>query len=418
MRDIFEEIFTSIRKNKLRTFLTGFSIAWGIFMLIVLLGAGNGLKNGMMENFNFMSRNSLTLYPGRTSMPHEGYQKGRRIKLKEDDGTFLQTNFPENVTDVSPLISTSQLLTYKQDYNNSQVQGVTPAYQSLRNIEMQAGRFINEMDQDLSRKVVVIHKKTSETLLRTSANPIGEYIRIGKIPFQVIGIYNDKGGSYNPEVLIPFATAGTIFSPDKTLRNLSVDLTGIHTQEESDEFVKKIRERLGNKHHFNSADTNAIWVWDRLKDFMQSQGIFNGISLFIWIIGIGTLIAGVVGVSNIMLITVKERTREFGIRKALGATPASILKLVLLESIFITALFGYIGMIFGVGLTELVNAGMGQMPQGGGDEQSPTIFLNPTVELSVVFMATAILIIAGLIAGYVPAKKAVSIKPIDALRGE
>ncbi|MEG2946690.1 MAG: FtsX-like permease family protein, partial [Bacteroidales bacterium] len=232
------------------------------------------------------------------------------------------------------------------------------------------------------------------------------------------GIYEDDGGSHNPEVLIPLTTSQAIFAPEGALNMLALDLTGINNAEESEAFVKQIRTKMGRKHYFNPEDSNAIWVWDRLSQFMQNQGIFNGISLFIWIIGIGTMIAGVVGVSNIMLITVKERTREFGIRKALGATPWSILRLVLFESIFITSIFGYIGMIAGVGLTELVNMGMESMGTTNTDEGTPTIFKNPTVDLNIVFLAVAILIVAGLIAGYVPAKKAVSIKPIDALRGE
>lgn len=419
MRDLFEEIFTSIRKNKLRTALTGFSIAWGIFMLIILLGAGNGLKNGMSENFNYMSKNSLTIFPGYTSISYGGYQKGRRIKIKGEDGELLESSFKDNITKTIPTLSRQQLLSYKQDYNNSTVRGVTDGYMELRYLTLKEGRFINDIDQREQRKVVVIHQKTRETLLRTAANPIGEYITVGKLPFQVIGIYDDKGGSNNPEVIIPYATANAIFSRDGVVNRLEVELDGIGSTKESDSFITKIRDRLSRKYHFDPKDMNAVWIWDRLKDFLQTQGIFNGITLFIWIIGIGTLIAGVVGVSNIMLITVKERTREFGIRKALGATPGSILRLVLLESIFITALFGYIGMIAGVGLTELVNMGMEQMaPAAAASHESPTIFKNPTVDLRIVFMATVVLIIAGLIAGYIPARKAVSIKPIDALRGE
>lgn len=418
MRDIFEEIFTSIRKNKLRTFLTGFSIAWGIFMLIILLGAGNGLQNGMMSNFRFMSKNSISLYPGQTSMPYAGYQKGRTIKLKDDDAQLLHSSFPENINATSSSIAAyNQLLTYKQDYTNTRVQGIQEAYKDIRNIEMKEGRFINDRDLLEKRKVMVIHQKTRETLLRTAPDPLGQYIRVGKVPFQVIGVYEDDGGSHNPEVLIPLTTSQAIFSPEGALNMLALDLSDINNAEESEAFVKQIRTKMGRKHYFNSEDSNAIWVWDRLSQFMQNQGIFNGIALFIWIVGIGTLIAGIVGVSNIMLITVKERTREFGIRKALGATPGSILRLVLFESIFITSIFGYIGMIAGVGLTELVNMGMEKMG-GAADQDTPTIFKNPTVDLNIVFLAVIILIVAGLIAGYVPAKKAVSIKPIDALRGE
>lgn len=418
MRDIFEEILTSIRKNKLRTFLTGFSIAWGIFMLIILLGAGNGLQNGMMSNFRFMSRNSISLYPGQTSMPYAGYQKGRNIKLKEDDAEVLQNSFTENITATSSNISSSnQTISYKQNYTSNRLQGIQPPYQDLRNIEMKQGRFINDHDLQERRKVMVIHQKTRESLLSTAANPIGEYVKVGKIPFQIIGIYEDDGRGQNPDVLIPLTTSEALFQPDGTLNMLALDLTDINNQEESEAFVKQVREKLGRKHFFNPEDHNAVWVWDHLSQFMQSQGIFNGIALFIWIVGIGTLIAGVVGVSNIMLITVKERTHEFGIRKALGATPASILRLVLFESIFITSIFGYVGMIAGVGLTEIVNIAMEKMSANATDD-SPTIFQNPTVDIQIVLLAMLILIVAGLIAGYVPAKKAVSIKPIDALRGE
>ncbi|MEG2947665.1 MAG: ABC transporter permease, partial [Bacteroidales bacterium] len=182
MRDILEEIFTSIRKNKLRTFLTGFSIAWGIFMLIILLGAGNGLKNGMMSNFRFMSKNSISLYPGQTSMPYAGYQKGRTIKLKDEDAQLLHGSFPENInTTSSSIASYNQLLTYKQDYTNTRVQGIQKPYMDIRNIEMKEGRFINDRDLQEKRKVMVIHQKTRETLLRSAANPIGEYIRVGKV---------------------------------------------------------------------------------------------------------------------------------------------------------------------------------------------------------------------------------------------
>lgn len=417
MRDLFEEIFSSIQKNKLRTFLTGFSIAWGIFMLIILLGSGNGLKNGMMENFRFMSSNSITIYPGYTSMPYHGLPKNRITRLKQEDGKFLLDNYPETIEGVSPVISEYLLITYKQDYTNTRIQGVASEYKQLRNIDIIQGRFINDADQKDKRKVIIVHKKTVETLLRTAANPIGEYLKVGNISFRIIGIYDDAGGSHNPELIIPFSTAQAIFNPSQQISNISLNLKGLSTAEETQNFITTIRQRIGNKYQFNPEDKNALWIWDRLSDYLQSQGIFNGIALFIWIIGLGTMIAGVVGVSNIMLITVKERTREFGIRKAIGATPASILRLVLFESIFITTLFGYIGLIFGVGLTELVNMGLDQMPPST-DEMKPTLFKNPTVDLNIIFLATAILIIAGLIAGYVPAKKAVSIKPIDALRGD
>lgn len=422
MRDLFEEIYTSISKNKLRTFLTGFSIAWGIFMLIVLLASGNGLKNGMSENFNYMSKNSLTMWPGRTSTPYKGMQKGRNIKLEEEDVVYLKNTFPSVVGDISPVFSKwGQTISYGKEYTNSGIQGVYPDQLKLGNLEIASGkgRFINLSDLREERKVVVIHKKTADVLFRNGKSSIGEYVKINAVPFRIIGEYiNQGGGDQNPPVYIPFTTANSIFNPSGRINSLSLSMNGLTTEEETKGFIEKLRERLGAKHQFDPKDQNALWIWDRLTDYLQTQGIFNGINLFVWIIGIGTLIAGVVGISNIMLITVKERTHEFGIRKALGATPISILSLVLVESIVITAVFGYIGMIFGVGLTELINYGMEQAATGPVDPNQPTIFKNPTVNLDVIFAATAILIIAGLIAGYVPAKKAVSIKPIDALRGE
>ena len=270
------------------------------------------------------------------------------------------------------------------------------------------------------RKVVVINENTAKNLFLNGESALGKYVQINKILFQVVGIYTDMGGGgRNPSVYIPLNTAMAVFIPGKNYRNISFELKDINSEEESEAFTTVLREKLGKKQQFDPQDQNAIWIWDRLSNYLQTQGIFNGIALFVWIIAIGTLIAGVVGISNIMLITVKERTREFGIRKALGATPGSILRMILLESIIITAVFGYIGMVFGIGLTELINMGMENMSGGAAaNSETPTIFKNPTVDLSVVFMATGLLIVAGLIAGYIPAKKAVSIKPIEALRGE
>ncbi len=422
MRDFFEEIFSSIRKNKLRTFLTGFSIAWGIFMLIILLGSGNGLKNGMLENFRFMSTNSLTIFPGRTNVAYKGMAKSRRIILKEDDAEVLRGSLQANASKVIPMIRTgNKNIANKSEFTNNNIGGVTPDYLGFINsfIIASKGRNINETDLQEERKVIVIHEKTAKILFRDNDNPVGEYVNLDNIPFKIAGIYSEfSGGEQNPRAFIPITTARSIFQPSGEINDISMELVGLDTKEQNELFEEQIRNRLAQKHQFDPSDKNALWIWNRLSDYMQMQGIFNGISFFVWIIGIGTLIAGIVGISNIMLITVKERTHEFGVRKALGATPLSILSLVLTESVIITAIFGYVGMIAGVGLTELINFIMTQSMDNSGSEDSVSIFKNPTVELSVIFMATAILIIAGLIAGYVPAKRAVSIKPIDALRGE
>ena len=423
MRDFFEEIFISISKNKLRTFLTGFSIAWGIFMLIVLLASGNGLKNGMLENFSFMSTNSLTLYPGVTSLTYNGMQKSRKINFKNDDTDFIKEISSNSIDKVIPVIRVhNKIISYKTEYIKTGIRGSVPDILSLSSqfICNSKGRNINETDISEKRKVILIHEKTEKSLFRNKKSCIGEYINVDNIPFKIIGVYNDFSGcDNNHTVIIPISTAASIFSPSGIINDISIELAGVDTQKENEELEMLIRNRLGVKHQCDSNDKNALWIWNRLSDYLKTKGIFNGLTLFVWIIGIGTLIAGVVGVSNIMLITVKERTHEFGIRKALGATPFSILALVLTESVLITAVFGYIGMIIGIGLTEIVNYIIEQQSNGAtGANDNMSVFKNPTVDLGIIFISNGILIIAGLIAGYIPAKRAVSIKPIDALRGE
>lgn len=414
MFDVWREIFSTIKKNKLRTFLTGFSMAWGIFMLILLLGAGNGLKNGVVSNFGGSAKNSVRLWPGRTSMPYQGLQKGRRIKFDLSDENYLKREF-SNISHYSATISRwNTEISYGKEYGTNTLTGVAPEYAAIMNTEVKAGkgRFINEVDMKESRKVIVIHQKTADGLFK-GEEPLGKYVVVNKVAYQVIGIYEDDNMDQLPDVLIPLSTAQRIYNPEEGYDMIAFMMEGLDTKEANEEFDQNMRAKMALKHTFDVGDRRAMWVWNRLKSYMQTMGIFNGINLFVWVIGIGTLIAGVVGVSNIMLITVKERTKEFGIRKSLGASPFSILKLILLEALLITSFFGYIGMVVGVGLTELVNNMMGA---GNGEEMS--VFKNPTVDISIVIAATLVLIISGLLAGYFPAKKAVSIKPIEALRYE
>jgi putative ABC transport system permease protein len=269
------------------------------------------------------------------------------------------------------------------------------------------------MDMQEARKVIVLHKKTVAALFRNEP-PLGKYVVVDKVAYQVVGIYEEEEMGELPSIYIPLTTAAQIYnsSTGPNYNRLFFLLDGLTTMEANEAFELDLRQTMGRKHTFNPADRRAMWVWNRLKNYMQTMGMFSGIALFVWIIGIGTLIAGVVGVSNIMLITVKERTKEFGIRKALGATPFSILKLIVMEALLITGFFGYMGMVAGVGVTELANK---ILSQGGGEMKA---FTNPTVELPVVFTATAVLIISGVLAGYFPARKAVKIKPLEALRYE
>lgn len=290
-----------------------------------------------------------------------------------------------------------------------------PDFAEIDNVVVEAGngRFINEVDMQQARKVIVIHKKTAKGLFREEA-ALGKYLVVDGVAYQVIGIYEGEDRDQLPDVYVPLSTAQRIYNPAEGYRNINFMVEGLSTTEENEAFDTELRAKLGQKHTFDIQDRQAVWVWNKLKNYMQTMGIFKGINLFVWIIGIGTLIAGIVGISNIMLITVKERTKEFGIRKALGATPFSILKLIILEALLITGFFGYIGMVAGVGLTELVNNVMAD----AGSTEEMSIFRNPTVDLPIVISATVVLIVAGILAGYFPARKAVHIKPIEALRYE
>lgn len=414
MKDLFDEIWLTIRANKLRTCLTGFSIAWGIFMLIILLGAGNGLQNGMKKGFRYMAQNVISLYPSYTSKAYGGMQKGRRIYFTQADVDFLKRNVP-NYTDFSAIYDKwNSTITYGKEAVSTNMSGVEPGFEKMRMLETKSGRFLNAADQRERRKAVVIHTKTAQVLFH-GGEAVGKYVQIDNVPFCVVGVYENEGGGGNrqPEFYIPYATAQAIFNASGRIYDVSFTVEGIETKTASEQYTQNLRQLLAQRLQFDPTDQNAIWIADRIQSYMQAQTIFGAIALFVWIIGIGTLVAGIVGVSNIMLITVKERTHEFGIRKALGASPASILRQVVVESLTITAIFGFLGMMLGIFTTEGV-AKLLEMAQQDSDDI--TIFANPTVDLSIVLAATAILVVAGVLAGYVPARCAVGIKPIEALQ--
>ena len=414
--DIWQEIFSTIRKNKLRTFLTGFSVAWGIFMLMVLLGSGNGLSNGVKEQFAQNAVNVMWMWTGETSMPYNGLKEGRAVKFNNQDYDFLTTKSKE-VEKVSSryYLPNDILYAYGKEYGSFETSTCYPTLKDMENISVSSGRFINEMDMQEFRKVVVIGDEIRKALFKEE-EPIGKYIKIGDVPFDVIGVSKDvKRAENNRQAYIPFTTAQRIFNGGDRVHTFTVTSKMVQTAEEAEAITEKIRGDMANRHAFDPKDKRAMGSFNMLTQYIRTMKIFQAINIFVWIIGIGTLIAGIVGVSNIMLILVKERTKEIGIRKALGATPFSVISLVLLESVLITTIAGYIGLVMGVGLMELINFGLEQATAGGA---SNVFFKNPTVDFQTAVSATLILILSGALAGYFPSRRAANVTPIEALRDE
>lgn len=406
-RDKWQEIFSTMKQNKLRTFLTGFSVAWGIFMLIVLLGSGYGLENGVRDQFAGDAVNYININQGVTSLPYKGMKPGRFIQLTNEDYNMLKT--VEGIDKISGrvFVRGNSILSYGNEYGTFDIYAVHPEYRFVEGLFMTSGRYLNRMDMENDRKSVAIGKKVYEALFK-GKNAVGEYIKINGVPFQVIGVFDDPGTERDiTRVYVPISTAQKIFSRGREMPSMQLMLDDA-TVAESKQVLKEVINRLSTKHKFNPEDTRAIYVFNTIENYQQFMNLFANIRLFIWIIGIGTIIAGVVGVSNIMMIVVKERTKEIGIRKAMGATPWSIISLILQESILITAFAGYIGLVLGVGLLELVA------------KYVPTIdyFKNPEVNFNVAIGATLIMILAGAVAGFVPARKAAAVKPVIALRDE
>jgi len=415
--DSLREIGTTIKKNKLRTFLTGFSIAWGIFMLIALLGAGNGLKNGIESNFNRRAKNAVSVWPGATSMPYKGLPVDRRIKLDERDYEMIKRRFPE-IDRISGQIWRRSTISYDKNYGSWTMLGVHPDGAYINNIDMSTGkgRFLNQIDIDRRRKVIVINNEMEDILFK-GENPLGKYVIVENLAFQVIGVYRDDTGRSNVPSYIPFSTAQSLYNKNYGMGRLDFTVVGLNTMEKNEEFIDRFRKEMGNLHKFDPQDKAALSVYNNAEDVVRTVQIFNTINGFIWVVGILSLIAGIVGVGNIMLITVKERTREFGIRKAIGASPLSILRLVLLESIIITAMFGFIGIVLGTGVIEVVN-NIVEMINQGSPPGTPSVFKNPSVDFGIILQATGILILAGVIAGGIPAVRAVRVSPVEAMRAE
>lgn len=419
MYDIITEIWSTAKRNKLRTTLTGFSVAWGIFMLIFLLGEGNGLINAVTDNSDRFLANSMMVGSGYTSKPYNGLKENRPIELDDKDINTTSKYFNNNIEDIGAEIDQSGLvMTKDNNYVSGSLSGVYPNEIDINKKEMLYGRFINKIDLDEKRKVVVLSEDIGKQLMPKDMSAlVGQYIKVGNFAFQVIGIYKSDRSQMNNSAYTAFTTVRTMFNRGNKTDNIIFSFHGLNTMEDNEAFEKDYRARINSNHKAAPDDEGAIWIWNRFTQNMQMNMGMSIIRTALWIIGIFTLLSGIVGVSNIMLITVKERTREFGIRKAIGAKPRSILRLIIIESIIITTIFGYVGMIVGIAANQYMDATIGQQEIDNGVFKMQ-MMTNPTVGIDVCIEATIVMIIAGTIAGMIPARKAARIRPIEALRAE
>lgn len=419
MRDIIIEIWSTARRNKLRTALTGFAVAWGIFMLIFLLGAGNGLINAQLANSDRFMDNSMMIFGGLTSKAYQGFKEGRQVTLREKDLDATRNDFKANVDDVGAQLQQNGVtINLGENYVSSNLDGVYPNEDEINKIEMLDGRFINQEDLKQTRKVIVISEDQAKQLLPQDIHSlIGQYVKLGNFAFCVVGIYKSDQSKMNSDAYSAFSTVRTMYNKGDEAGNIEFSFHGLKTQKDNDAFEKQYRARIAKNSHADPSDEEAVWIWNRFTQAMQMNTGIGIIRTALWIIGLFTLLSGIVGVSNIMLITVKERTREFGIRKAIGAKPSSILRLIIIESIIITTIFGYVGMVLGIAANTYMDATIGHMKVDSGLFQA-TMFVNPTVGFDVCIEATLVMIIAGTIAGLIPARKAARIRPIEALSAE
>ena len=406
-KDTWREIFETIRKNKLRTFLSGFTVALGIFIFVLLFGLGNGLKNTFQEFFIDDASNAIFLYPGRTSKPYRGFKANRIIEFENEDLEDIKKDFPFYLEYVTPRITRSAQVSYKNESNSYAVRGVAPGNQFVEKSIIMKGRYLNEKDLTEKRKNVVIGRLVAKDLFGTE-DQIGKYVEMGTSAFKVIGVFQDEGGDNEERfIYMPYTTRQQLEKSNDKVGQRVVTYRKELGYAGAMAFEKELNQFLRDKKNIDPTDPNGIYIQNRTSDLKQSQQFAVVLQLIVSFVGLGTLIAGIIGISNIMVFVVKERTKELGIRKALGATPRSVIQMILQESIFITAISGYFGLIFGVFVLKSI-----------GVQLEEFFIKNPYIDMGTATAATIILIIFGAIAGYIPAKRASSIKPIVALRDE
>ena len=419
MIEILNEIWDTTRRNKLRTSLTGFAVAWGIFMIITLLGAGNGLINATMQNNDRYMDNSMMVRGSETSKPYNGFDEGRKIELNDKDLETTEKTFSGTVTNMS---STLKAGSVKMIFNGEEAlgtpAGVHPDKIKITKFEILAGRFINDIDMKEKRKVVVLREETVKELnVPDPKSIVGKSVDIGALSYRVVGVLKEKKDLFDFSFFIPFTTLRSVFTDySNDAGNIEFTYEGLNGLKENKHFETQYKAKINSNHDAAPDDNSAVFIYNRYTQRMMMNTGIGILQTALWIIGLFTLLSGVVGVSNIMLITVKERTREFGIRKAIGAKPRQILTLIIAESILITLFFGYIGMVCGMAANYWMDATLGHDVIDTGLFKA-TMFVDPTVKFGTCVAATLVMVLAGTIAGLVPARKAAKIRPIEALRG-
>ncbi len=405
MIDLIHEIAQTIRNNKLRTILTGIAVAWGVFMLVALLGAVRGVKNSMVENFASSGTNVMSIYSGYTSKGFKGYKEGRNISLKESDLKVIENSSADVSETGAKVYGASVNVSGDKDYVATSLQGVYPQNAATDRLSDIKGRFINHSDIEEVRKVMVIPESYAETLFGNKEKALGNTVRAMGLAWKIVGVYSHR---WRRQIYVPFTTYDLLTGKKGNVGEIIATVEGLQTEEDGDKAEQGIREALGHKHEFDPSDKNAVWINNRFKNYLAGEEGMRYLNLAGWVIGVLTLLTGIIGVSNIMFVSVRERVHEIGIRRAIGAKPRSIILQVLSESVAITALFGYSGIVLGMIALQIIDSLF-------GDSEG---FKNPTLDISIAIEVTIALIIAGGLAGLFPALKAIKVKPVEALRDE
>ncbi len=408
MIDLAKEILQSLNNSKLRTALTGFAVAWGIFMLITLLGVSRGVYNSVNSNFADQNYNALELWGGFTSMAYNGLKEGRAIELQNQDVSVLkEKNRGLVATATATVENQSATFSSLKESLSMGYTGVYPQADIDYKKGIVAGRCLNDQDMNNKRKVIVVNETLARQFFpnRSNEDIIGKYLTCNGLSWEIVGIYRHD---WRTDAYVPFSTAMMLSENKNTVGSIQVTLNGLETEEDADEAEQKLRATIGRQHNFNPNDNSAVYTWNKFSGYLSANEAMSILNIAVWIIGIFTMLSGIVGVSNIMFVSVKERTHEIGIRRAIGAKPRNILTQIILESVTITTFFGYIGVFLGIVSTEIISK----------LAEDSDILKNPTVEMSIAIRVTIVLIVAGAIAGLFPAIKATKVKPVEALRTE